>query len=251
MSKLKGNKIKVMGCIVIAVVIVCVGNWFYKGQRVHFADDKMRQVICLELGKEKESYDVTYRDLETIEELEIGPVGEFETIIDVAKCKNLKKLWVNSSVTRGKVGFELYEVTETDERYYPPLSEKKMERIQKDLKTILKSARKIEEFGFSNVNDTFNVSDMDFLKYGKNIKSITIAYANITDYSVLGNCGKLQRIALWHSDINNADDLLKMKNIDRLLLTDTPLAQNEKEMDRLKKAFPEAKIIGDKTEDKE
>lgn len=243
MSKVKRNRIKVIGCIIVAVVIVCVGNWIYKGRRVHFADDKMRQVICLELGKDKDSHDVTYRDLETIEELEIGPVGEFKTIIDVAKCKNLKKLWVNSSVPRGKVGFELYEVTGTDERYYPPLSEKKMERIQKDLKTILKSARKIEEFSFSNVNDTFNIPNIDFLKYGKNIKSITIAYANVKDYSVLEKCSKLQSIALWHSDIDSAEDLLSLKNINELLLTDTPLAQNEKEISKLQKAFPEARVV--------
>lgn len=243
MSKVKRNRIKVIGCIIVAVVIVCVGNWLYKGRKVHFADDKMRQVICLELGKDKESQDVTYRDLEKIEELEIGPVGEFETIIDVAKCKNLKKLWVNSSVPRGKVGFELYEVTGTDERYYPLLSEEKMERIQKDLETILKSARKIEEFSFSNVNDTFNIPNIDFLKYGKNIKSITIAYANVKDYSVLEKCSKLQSIALWHSDIDSAEDLLSLKNINELLLTDTPLAQNEKEISKLQKAFPEARVV--------
>ena len=46
MSKVKRNRIKVIGCIIVAVVIVCVGNWLYKGRKVHFADDKMRQVIC-------------------------------------------------------------------------------------------------------------------------------------------------------------------------------------------------------------
>lgn len=243
MEKIKQSKIKIFVYIVIIAVVAFVGNWIYKGRRVHFADDKMRQVICLELGKDKDSHDVTYRDLETIEELEIGPVGEFETIIDVAKCKNLKKLWVNSSVPRGKVGFELYEVTETDERYYPPLGGEKIERIQKDLETILKSARKIEEFSFSNVNDTFNIPNIDFLKYGKNIKSITIAYANVKDYSVLEKCSKLQSIALWHSDIDSAEDLLSLKNINELLLTDTPLAQNEKEISKLQKAFPEARVV--------
>ena len=243
MEKLKRGKIKIFAYIVIIVAIAFGGNWLYKGRKVHFADDKIRQVICLELGKDKDSNDVTYRDLETIEELEIGPVGEFETIIDVAKCKNLKKLWVNSSVPRGKAGFELYEVTETDERYYPPLGEKKMERIQTDLGKILKSARKIEEFSFSNVNDTFNIPNIDFLKYGKNIKSITIAYANVKDYSVLEKCSKLQSVALWYSDIDSAEDLLRLKNINKLLLTDTPLAQNEKEISKLKKAFPDAWII--------
>ena len=245
MSKLKGDRIKVIGYIIVAVVIMCVGNWLYKGRKVHFADDKMRQVICLELGKDKDSNDVTYRDLEKIEELQIGLVGTFETIEDVAKCKNLKSLSVNVLIQQGEPSFELYETTEKGERYYPPLSEEKMERMQKDLEKILKSARKIEEFDFANVNDSFNISDMEFLKYGKNIKDITIAYANIEDYSVLENCSKLESVDLWYSNIESADTLLKLKNVNRLILTGTPLAQNDKEIAKLKKAFPEAKIIVD------
>ncbi len=245
MSKLKGSRKKVIGCIIIAVIIVCGGNWLYKGRKVHFEDDKMRQVICLELGKDKDSQDVTYRDLETIEELEIGPVGEFETIIDVAKCKNLKRLWVNSSVPQGEVGFELYEITETEERYYPLVSKEKMERIQKDLEKILKNAKKIEEFSYSNVNDTFDIPDVEFLKYGKNIKRIHIAYANITDFSVLKNCRSLRDVDLRYSAIDRADDLLKLKYVSRLILMDTPLAQNKEEISRLEKAFPEAKIVVD------
>jgi len=75
MEKLKRSKIKMFVFIVIIVAVVFCGNWLYKGRRVHFEDDMMRQVICLELGKDKDSKDVTYRDLETIEELRIGPVG--------------------------------------------------------------------------------------------------------------------------------------------------------------------------------
>ena len=243
MSKIKKNRIKVVGCIIVAVVLVCGGNWLYKNRRVHFEDDMMRQVICLELGKGRNSQDVTYRDLETIEELYIGPVGTFETIEDVAKCKNLKKLRVNMSIGREKASFELFEITETGERYYPPVSEEKMKRLQEDLEEILKSAKSIEDFGFSNVNDTFNIPDMEFLKYGKNIKDINISYANITDYSVLENCSKLKSVDLWYSNIESADDLLKLKNVEKFWLTGTPLAQDQEEIKRLEKAFPEAWII--------
>ena len=243
MEKIKRSKIKIFTYIVIIVAVAFVGNWLYKERKVHFADDKMRQVICLELGKDKDSNDVTYRDLEKIEELQIGLVGTFETIEDVAKCKNLKSLSVNVLIQQGEPSFELYETTEKGERYYPPLSEEKMERMQKDLERILKSARKIEEFDFANVNDSFNISDMEFLKYGKNIKDITIAYANIEDYSVLENCSKLESVDLWYSNIESADTLLKLKNVKKFWLTGTPLAENEKEISKLEKAFPDAWII--------
>lgn len=243
MKRLKRSKIKIFTYTIIIVAIAFVGNWLYKGRKVHFADDKMRQVICLELGKDKESQDVTYRDLETIEELEIGLVGMFETIEDVAKCKNLKSLRVNVLIQQGEPSFELYEVTETGERYYPPVSQEKMERIQKDLETILKSARKIEEFGFANVKNSFNISDMEFLKYGKNIKDITIAYANVGDYSILENCRKLESVDLWYSNIDRADTLLELKNVKKFWLTGTPLAEKEEEISKLETVFPDAWII--------
>ena len=245
MKKQKQSKIKMFVYLIIIVAVVFCGNWLYKGRRVDFEDDMMRQVICLELGKDKDSKDVTCRDLEKIEELKIGALGTFETIEDAAKCKNLKSLRVNVLVQPEAASFELYKTTETGERYYPPVSKEKMERIQKDLEKILKSGRKIEEFVFANVNDSFNISDMEFLKYGKNIKDITITYANIKDYSVLENCSNLRSVDLWYSDIESADVLLKLKYVNRFILTGTPLSQNEEEINKLKKAFPEAKIVVD------
>ena len=245
MEKLKRGKIKIFAYIVIIVAIAFGGNWLYKGRKVHFADDKIRQVICLELGKDKDSNDVTYRDLETIEELEIGPVGEFETIIDVAKCKNLKKLWVNVEITDRNASYEVFEKTKEGVIYYPPVSKEKVKRIQEDLGEILKNAKVIEDFGFTNVNESLNIKNIEFLKYGTNIKIINISYGNIEDYSTLEKCSKLERVELWKSNIKSADALLKLKNVKKFWLTDTPLAQNEKEIVKLKKAFPEAKIIVD------
>ena len=245
MEKLKRSKMKIFVYIVIIVAVTFVGNRLYKGRKVHFADDKMRQVICLELGKDKDSHDVTYRDLETIEELEIGPVGEFETIIDVAKCKNLKKLWVNVEITDRNASYEVFEKTKEGVIYYPPVSKEKVKRIQEDLGEILKNAKVIEDFGFTNVNESLNIKNIEFLKYGTNIKIINISYGNIEDYSTLEKCSKLERVELWKSNIKSADALLKLKNVKKFWLTDTPLAQNEKEIAKLKKAFPEAKMIVD------
>ena len=245
MEKLKRSKMKIFVYIVIIVAITFVGNWLYKGRKVHFADDKMRQVICLELGKDKDSQDVTYRDLEKIEELEIGPVGEFETIIDVAKCKNLKKLWVNVEITERNASYEVFEKTKTGVIYYPPVSKEKVKRIQKDLGEILKNAKAIEDFGFTNVNESLNIKNIEFLKYGANIKTINISYGNIEDYSMLEKCSKLEKVELWKSNIETADVLLKLKHVNKFWLTDTPLAQNVEEISRLEDAFPEAKIIVD------
>ena len=79
----------------------------------------------------------------------------------------------------------------------------------------------------------------------KNLKKIQISYGNVEDYSVLESCYKVKIVDLWYSNIENADVLLKLKYVDKFILTGTPLAENEEEISRLEKAFPEAKIVVD------
>ena len=62
---------------------------------------------------------------------------------------------------------------------------------------------------------------------------------------MLENCRKLENVDLWKSSIETADSLLKLKNVNKFWLTGTPLAENEEELNRLREAFPEAKIIVD------
>ena len=243
MEKLKRSKIKIFAYVVIIAVVAFCGNWLYKGRRVHFEDDMMRQVICLELGKDKDSEDITYRDLEKLEKIEVGPVGEFETIIDVAKCKNLKELRVNVEITDRDASYELFQKTQEGLMYYPPVEKEKIIRVQEDLGKILKKLNKLEIFGITNVNESCNITDFTFLKNAKNLKKIDISHGNVEDYSVLENCSKLEIVDLWYSDIESADNLLKLKNVEKFWLTGTPLAQNKEEISRLEKAFPDAWII--------
>ena len=243
MSRIKGSKKKVMIYSIIVIILIIGIVWIYKNRKVHFADDKMRQVICLELGKDKDSQDVTYRDLEKIEELEIGPVGNFRTIQDVAKCTNLKRLRVNIEVVEKDAAYEVYRKTETGENFLSIVDEEQIGNIQQDLEKIFKKAKNIEDFGFSNFNQSCNITKIDFLKYGKNLKKINISYGNVEDYSVLENCSKLESVDLWYSNIESADTLLKLKNVKKFWLTGTPLAENEEEINKLQKAFPDAWII--------
>ena len=245
MENIRKNKVKYVVYVVIIVAVAFCGNWLYKGRRVHFEDDMMRQVICLELGKDKDSHDVTYRELETIEELYIGPVGTFETIEDVAKCKNLKLLLVNVEIAERETYYELYQKTENGKIYYPPVDEEKIVLVQDDLKEIMKKLKKLEMFGFTNVNESCNITDFTFLKQAKNLKELALCFVNASDYSFLENYTELKKVDLEQSNIEKADVLLNLKNVNRLILTGTPLAQNEEELAKLKQAFPEAKIVAD------
>ena len=55
----------------------------------------------------------------------------------------------------------------------------------------------------------------------------------------------MRSVDLWYSDIESAEVLLKLKYVNRLILAGTPLAENEKEVAKLRQAFPEAKIVAD------
>ena len=236
---------KVIVCIVIVVILVIFGMKLYRNRRVHFEDNKMRQVMCLELGKDKDYMGLTYKDLEKIEELRIGPVGEFETIRDVAKCKNLKRLLVNVEITDRQAYYELFKKTKDGKMYYPFITNKQVLRIERELEEILRSVRGIEEFRFTNINRTCDIKNVEFLKYAKNLKEIDMVFINIENYSILENCSKLERVDFSENNIKTADSLLKLKNVNKFILTGTPLAENEKEIKRLQEAFPEAEIIVD------
>ena len=197
------------------------------------------------MGKDKDAQDVTYRDLEKIEELRIGPIGEFETIIDVGKCKNLKELWVNVEITDRQRYYKLFEIKGNGAMYYPPIYKEKILKVQDELQEIFKRVKGIERFEFTNVNETCDIEKIDFLKYAKDLKKIGISYGNVSDYSFFENCGKLENIDLDQSDIETADVLLELKSANRFVLIGTPLAENEEELNRLREAFPEAKIIVD------
>ena len=236
---------KVVGYIVLVVILLICGIQLYRNRRVHFADEKMRQIICLELGKDKDSKDITYKDLEKIEELKIGPVGEYETIIDVTKFKNLKKLRVNTEVTYRDVYYELFSKNKNGSMYYPPIDKKRVIRIEEELKKIFKKQKKIEIFRFTNVNESCNITDFSFLENATNIEELYICFGNVSDYSFLKKCNKLKSVDLDQCNIETADALLEVKNANRFVLTGTPLAENEKEIKRLQEAFPEAEIIVD------
>ncbi len=245
MSKLKEKKVKWIGYVILAVVLLICVNYLYKNRRVHFEDDKMRQIICLELGKDKDSKDVTYRDLESIEELDIGPIGEYETIIDVAKCKNMKKLRVNVEITHRDLCYELFQKNEDGSMYYPLVDKKKLFKVQEELEKVSKKLKKLESFVFSNINESCNIKDFTFLENFKGLKELTLCFVNISDYSFLENCIELEKVDLEQSNMDNADVLLKLKYVNRLILTGTPLAENKEEISRLEKAFPEANIVVD------
>ena len=226
-------------CIGIILIVACfiIGYNIHENMHVHFEDENMGILICDTIGNGVTVDNVRYKDLRKIEELHIGCVGYYNTIVDIKKCKNLQNLRVNGmslefsdyKIHQGKIG--------------RVLNAQEVDNFQEELGDILSSSNKLKEFSFTNAGNNCSIGDIDFLENCKTIEKVSIAYSDITDYSVLKNCRKLKEIDLDGSQIETADDLLKLEGIEKFSLRETPLSQNVEEVERLREAFPEAQVV--------
>lgn len=245
MKKLNGKWIKVIIIVIIAVGGVIFFQQMYVERRVDFADDKMRQVICLALKKDANAQDVTYREIEKIEELRIGPIGEFKTLEDIEKCKNLKVLIINTDFSGEQSDYKIYKKNDIGKMQFSIVEEARILEIEKELEEIFNKVHGIEEFRITNARGNCGISKIEFLKNAKNLKELAICFEDIDDYDALEDCERLEIIDLSESDIDNADVLMKLKKVQKFWLTGTPLAENKEEIQKLREAFPEAEIIID------
>ena len=242
------KKLRIIVSVIIIVLVICFVRQLYRERKVEFADDKMRQVICLELGKDKDGDEVMYKELDKIEKIKVGAIGDFETLEDLAKCREIKELWVNVGILSTDASYKLFEKNQLD-NVYPPAPTKKIPEIEKNLDEIFKNNKGIEKFLFSNHEESCNIKSLEFLKYAHKLKKLGISYGNLGDYSDIEYCRNLESLDLLYCDIKSADLLLKLKNIKTIDLTGTPLSKNEKEMKRLQDALPDVEIfVGDMQE---
>lgn len=229
--------------IIIIIGLVITAQQIYKERKVEFADDMMRQVMCLKLGYDTDYQKLTYREIEKIEELRIGPVGEFETLEDISKCKNLKVLIINTDFPVNVPDYELYKKEENGNFEFSVVEDSKVLKMQEDLEKIFRKVPGIEKFIITNAKENFPITEINFLREAKNVKDLSVCFESIQDYSALEECKSLEELDLWNSDIDSAKPLLKLKNIKRIDLTGTPLSEDEEELEKLKEAFPDAKMI--------
>ena len=92
------NRSRYLLVAIILIAFLCVGaRTYYKMQNryVTFEDENMAITICDALGEDVQQDEVRYKDLANITELDIGFLGNYETLIDIEKCYALKNLYVN------------------------------------------------------------------------------------------------------------------------------------------------------------
>lgn len=212
--------------IFIFVIIITIVFAYYKNTYVHFEDENMGKLLAYETGN-RSMYFVKYKDLLEVESLYIGATCNYETLIDIAKCENLRELVLNSYTYYADQSFlnRLYGRGDRANEFYAwDEDEKRVEQIQDELTVIFQKCIYLESFCVINMGNYLlnykgfdpnhrmyiQFSDISFLKYGTELENVWLdGQDQIKDYSVLNSLKKLKVLRLENSEqLDYLDDSL-------------------------------------------
>ena len=258
---MKRRKAVIWGIAVVIVITFIIAVLIDNSRKVDFEDETMAEMIAKTVGVESADK-LRVNDLEKIEILNIGYTGYYDTLVDIEKCPNLKRLFIGCP--------------EYAQIYYPfigrkipePESRERVEQIEKELGDILGKCSKLEDIYISNERGNCELDNIEFLKKGrKHLVAIGLFYQADIDYSPISECRKLSYLSLRYSDISDLGMISELENLDNLVLTgteiseatdilklkelnffriaDTPLAENNEQLELIQQQFPELKIQTD------
>lgn len=227
---------------ILLVGVICLllagGYFLHQNSHVRFKDENMGIVICNTIGHGVTPETVRYKDLETIQYLAIGCVGCYTTLIDLEKCKNVEQLYINGNIGEYDPA---YEATHNEKG--KTLTEEDAARIERELGKMIPGFRNLRIFSYSVYSPNCDVKNWSFLEECKSLDQIYIYGTNTTDYSFLNSFSNLSMISLWGSQIETADSLLNLQDPERLCIFETPLGENEEEIQKLCEALPDTEIL--------
>ena len=241
--------------VFILFIALTIAAIIDNSRKVEFEDETMGEMIAKTVGMES-AEELRVDDLEMITTLNVGYTGYYNTLLDMEKCPNLQRLFINCP--------------EDVMSYYPfvgreipePESEERVRQIEKELGDVLGKCSRLEDIYISNEKGNCKLDNIEFLKKRKDIKVICLFYQSDIDYSPLSECKELEVLYLRHCDISDlsmlselenlkrlnlegtnvseVEEILKLKNLNGLtvLLADTPLAEKKDELESLQQQFP-------------
>ena len=192
--------------IVIAIVVMVQIN---NAHKVVLEDETMAELMAKNVGVESVDK-LRIEDLEKIEILNIGYTGYYDTLVDIEKCPNLKRLIIGyPQYTMAYYAFAGREMP-------APESKERVKQIEKELESILEKCPDLEDIYISNEGENCKLDNIEFLKKGKNLGAICLFYQSDIDYSVISECTKLQFLSLHCCDISDLSMIGGLENLDSL-----------------------------------
>lgn len=236
--------------IVLSVILVmAIASIGYSIFFVHFEDPQMGRLLAQKVGKANRML-VTKSDLDRIESIEIGPTCNYDTIIDLAKCKNLKELHITDLWYDKNSYFETLDVIGLLKRnsgeyeyssFKCDIERSRVEHIQEDLREVFLQCKDIEVFrvggiripemrdvhGYDCERTPIQFTNVDFLKTANNLKEIRLPHQkNIEDYSCIFTLDSLENVWLNDTNISNIN-FSTDNNISCLNISNTDISVEE------------------------
>ena len=140
------KRISVSICIVIILLAgTAIAVTFIQdnSRKVVFEDETMAEVISKTAGVESVDK-IRVDDLEKIETLNIGYTGYYDTLVDIEKCPNLKRLII------GYPGYTMAYYPLAGREMPEPESEERVEQIEEELGSILEKCSSLTIVIFQN-----------------------------------------------------------------------------------------------------
>ena len=249
----KNRVIFISIAMLIAIIALVVAVLIDNSHKVAFEDATMAEMISKSAGVETVDK-IRENDLEKIEELNIGYTGYYDTLVDIEKCTNLRRLII---------GYPDYKLTN-----YPfagreePKQESKerVKQIEKELGSILEKCPNIITIYLSNENGNCELDNVEFLKKGKKLIVVSLYYqgdidyspiseiphlnmlsfeeCNMTELNMLDGLTELESLWIEKCDVSKAGEIVNVKSLKELEIEDTLLAGNAEELEIIFESCP-------------
>ena len=249
----KNRVIFISIAMLIAIIALVVAVLIDNSHKVAFEDATMAEMISKSAGVETVDK-IRENDLEKIEELNIGYTGYYDTLVDIEKCTNLRRLII---------GYPDYKLTN-----YPfagreePKQESKerVKQIEKELGSILEKCPNITTIYLSNENGNCELDNVEFLKKGKKLIVVSLYYqgdidyspiseiphlnmlsfeeCNMTELNMLDGLTELESLWIEKCDVSKAGEIVNVKSLKELEIEDTLLAGNAEELEIIFESCP-------------
>ena len=206
---------------------------------------------------------LTEQKLLSINKFCLEEYSECESLEDISKLKNIDRLTLGYRSDKFKP--EIISVSSVESA---DIIASKNKMYENDLKIIMDSCNKIECFEIIPSDNSIHFESLEFLAgTADSLEYLHLYYMDVDDYSYIYECANLQELVIYYNqnfddedlvgidqlehceaillqgtNVSKADQFLEMKNLKTLCIENTPLAENEEELDRIREKFPDIVI---------
>ena len=217
MSENEKKGLQAMAVFMVAALLALLTFLSYEeAHRVRFADRRVGNAITMSSGTGKKTEDFRVEDFAKVEELFLGTPSYYETLSDIERCVNLKRLEI------GVRGGRDWIPEEED-----ILGEEGIARLERELADILESCGQLEYLYIYNGNGTCRLSSLEFLEKGKKLKYLLLYQMGKLDYSSVSSCSSIWSLMLIGCSVTESDlrEIGRMENLHALCLAGAPITE--------------------------